>query len=1265
MAVRINERYEIVAMLGEGGMGTAYKVADVLNARHFLTLKGVGPGQSSELVDMLKNEFLLLSDLQHPNLLSVYDFEWAQLITDERDLPDDALEPFENMAFFTAEFVEGVRMDEIPADLKLDNRLRLLFELSSVVAYLHRQGILHRDLKPSNIVVGRLETPSPRLKLLDLGLASAPDAPGPPVGAPLYLAPEVLRGDVAGIPSEVYALGLVAYEVLSGRRPFLEDSAAAIARSRLAGRFPPLDPALPSPLRTLVHAMLAPHPGDRPSIDDVSHTLWTTMGTPGRRDAVGLPFPGAARLTGRRHELEHIDRMLSRHHTSSDASTEPPSGTLILSGPPGIGKTRLLRMLRTKAQIRGYKVIEAACRSGGAAFTALRSLLGPIVLHRPDLMTPEGDVLRAMLSARPPMAYTRLHAKLSINQPFIHITEAIRSLLRLMARESPVMLVLEDLHLSDPESLDVFTSLSLHLKSPRILLVGTAWPSGSADTPFDKAMRRLSRELPEGCFVELRGLDEKEIALLIARSTTRPVPEPEVIKRLERHSRGNPLFLEELLRMSTGYSSLEALLETSALPSAVSEAFREQLLTLLPSTLTVLKGLAVWGTSATEEDVSHVTRQDRSSCSMGLEEAAAGQLIREDGKGYWFWHGSIVQVVEELMKEDERRIYHLRAGQRREKRGEARDLERLSLLVTHFENAGDASRALGYALSGAHVADEQFLARQALTFYEAALRLLPMVNAFTFEATPGVLQLRMNLIRQYVRTGEYDRAESEVNKLFDMSWLFDEPHFHAELKTILGEIAERRGNPALALEHFKHVSSLQSGGSLARTLVRMAGVELRIGRPERSRRYCSQALALLDGAGSKLLMAEIEMQLGRCDARRRRNADALEHYERAQAVYEAARHLPGQAAAHIAMGRLFHTEQRYAQARDAFIQALHLQEQQGDVAGMAGTLERLAAGTWALHDKAAALIYGRRSLDVWRRLGNLHGEAKVLSTLGIIQHSSGAYGPALECATRALECRRRIPGEGELASSYHTLGLLYYEIGALDEARAAELEALAIYQRMKSPIRLNRARQLLGGIAALAGDFEEAHELLTSALEVFREHDDAEMMSDALCFLSDLALRRGRIDEARSRADDALALCPSFDNDALLIQCWIAKARSLRRSDRADVEAVHHMLKTLESRAVKVAIPDIAWQFLEARGRMCLSVRRPLEAVRHLARAVDVIRACYDKLPAALRSIYVRDPRRVAVRLALREAVERARRECLLAPFSSAGVSAGRAEPIP
>lgn len=278
----LSNRYRLEEQVGSGGMGTVWKATDTLLNRS-VAVKLLHPAQMAEPTarERFRTEGRITAGLSHPGIAQVYDYGEG-----------------DGRAFLIMELVVGDPLSQVLREqgpLSADQTLDFVCQAAKALAAAHARGVVHRDIKPGNLLV----TGDGQLKLTDFGIARGDMSvtltqTGMVMGTAQYISPEQASGRPATSASDLYALGVVAYECLAGQPPFTGDSPVALALAHTREEPPELPEHVPADVDGLVSSLLLKDPADRPSsASEVAHTAAVIRSNAG----TGPPTP-ATGFTG-------------------------------------------------------------------------------------------------------------------------------------------------------------------------------------------------------------------------------------------------------------------------------------------------------------------------------------------------------------------------------------------------------------------------------------------------------------------------------------------------------------------------------------------------------------------------------------------------------------------------------------------------------------------------------------------------------------------------------------------------------------------------------------------------------------------------------------------------------------------------------------------------------------------------------------------------------------------------------------------------------
>ncbi|MFN2189923.1 MAG: serine/threonine-protein kinase, partial [Candidatus Promineifilaceae bacterium] len=298
----VDRRYELLELLGRGGMGSVFRARDLLSG-NIVALKRVSVPADEWLPDSdgskeqyltLAQEYQALATLRHPHIISVYDFGFDQ----------------SRRPYFTMEYIEGgCDIVEYGEALPLNSKINLLVQMLQALVYLHRRGIIHRDLKPANAVVI-----DGKVRVLDFGVSvttqqTVEHITHSTAGTMAYLAPEIFKNEPYSRASDLYAFGVIAFQLLTGAFPYTTFSLAVLLHDILEKQVDTTRYGLRPEIADVLNRLLAKERQKR--YDDAQIVIQdlcraSELPTPPESIELRESFLQAAKFVGRKEEMAQL-----------------------------------------------------------------------------------------------------------------------------------------------------------------------------------------------------------------------------------------------------------------------------------------------------------------------------------------------------------------------------------------------------------------------------------------------------------------------------------------------------------------------------------------------------------------------------------------------------------------------------------------------------------------------------------------------------------------------------------------------------------------------------------------------------------------------------------------------------------------------------------------------------------------------------------------------------------------------------------------------
>jgi eukaryotic-like serine/threonine-protein kinase len=1059
-STRIGKRYELQDRIGAGGMGTVYRALDRLTGQR-VALKQVrspedGDGSSSrtESIDRglaLVHEFQTLASLRHPHIISVLDYGFEEVT------PVPGAEP-ERLPYFTMDLLESApSIIDAAATLDVQARLRLIVQVLQALAYLHRRGVLHRDLKPANVLVTKDDTGRPHIKLLDFGLAlltlTGSDAIGASsssaaAGTFAYMAPEVLGGDTATEVSDLYSVGVIAYEMLAGKHPF---SAGNIAQtiSNVLNVVPETTVlGVSDEVQVVLHRLLAKQPDARYQTAGEAITALHTaakLGELAETPAIRESFLQAAQFVGREKEMELLGRALI------DAIEGHGSGWLI-GGESGVGKSRLLNELRTRALVRGALVLrgQASRESTGPYALWIDALRWQTLAAPPDLR--EASVLKIAIPDISDLIGREVPDAPDIDPQAAQarLLAVVGSMFRRVG--TPIVLLFEDLQWAGRDSLALLAHLHSFADDLPLLFLGSYRDDEAPDLPVS---------LPGMKVVRLPRLDAPGIAAL-SESMLGPVGKrQEVIDLLGRETEGNAFFVVEVVRaLAEEAGDLDDIgkkpLPQQVATGGVEELIHRRLERVPEGSRPLLEAAAVIGRFL---DLDLIDRVMLGAAPDAASEArltrqlvgAADAAVFEVQNGRWcFAHDKLREHVLATLPTGRGLELHRKVAEAIEALRPDADKE-AALLAHHWRAAGnDVKEAYYAAIAGTRLCDTSAY-QDALIYLERALTLIRKEGAVKIESQIKQSLIRHQIARAYLALGELDKAQQQQEENLAITTQLGDSRGMTLARRGLGDVYDARGDYASAREQYE------------------------------------SSLFLCQRHGYKDGIARAAHALGRIAEKTGDYPLAMIYQQESITISHAIDDRRGEGDALRALGSISSMQGRYDEAEKYYLQSLDIARELGNRRGMAGALNNLGVNSESQGKYVEAARFYDESLKIKQEIGDRRGAAITMTNIGTAAYTNKDFPTARKMLGDAMTSFEQIGDRQGVADVLNNIALVDYDERNYEVARKKWQDSLTICEEIKDRWGVALAHLNIAKAWREEGDFLRAKNRFLDALQVASE----------------------------------------------------------------------------------------------------------------------------------------------------------------------------------
>jgi predicted ATPase len=1060
----LNNRYRLDEQLGEGGAGVVYKAEDMQLSRTVAIKILIGDRQmADEKLERFRSEARSVARLNHPNIITLYDY------AEEGGRP-----------YLVIEYIPGQDLWELdnsfaPGLMPVEKSVAIINDVLAALDYSHAHRVIHRDLKPENVMI----TPEDQVKVMDFGLAriegqSRLTQDGLVAGTAAYLAPELAIGETGDHRADLYAVGVILYELLTGRRPFSGDDPLTVISQHIhAPVVPPqhYTPSIPDDLQNVILKLLLKQPDDRyQTAGDTAKDLAPIMlrlqsNTSGQavsrtRTIPSLPvqqIPSQAlleridrgKMFGREAELDELKQRWDMVRMG-EYQQQP---LVLISGEAGIGKTRLLRELEVYTGLRdGYRLHGVAReQDAGQPYAIVAAILrnyikeqSAEVLRQQMPGSIAGEVVKLVPLVGEKLGYIQPNAALEPAAERARLLDQVTTFLLNMAYEQPTLLLLDDLHFADPGSLDILELLLRRARESSLLVAGAyRGVALSYSNPANRLITKL--EAQELAYrLPLRRLSQRVVQDMLEGLLGNAVSH-RFMESIYQATEGNPLFIEETIkslavdgqiRLNDGRWEQQ---NTTLfhVPGSIKTVLGKRLDFVKKQTLELLQLAAVIGRSFPLNLLVEASPFDDDVIQWAIEEALSAQLIEvvkivdqplnttslEIVIYYQFQHALIRETLYEELRPLRRRQLHRRVANATEKLARNQTISNPAVLAHHFISGAQDERAVPYLRQAGEQAYKFYANQEAIDHLSQAVDILE-------DIAPELVGADRNYnLRQQFELLSWQRSVSNM----------------------MGD----REQELVALERLQALAEvIDDTEHWIEVLSRLSTYYWHVGKLNEAQATAEKALHL---------------------ARENNN-------------------LQGEQYALERIARVLWT-QRDPEAMDYAAQSMELAQQLNDRV-REGRLTNLIGNIYTdtLRDPDRAAIFFNQALAICRETNNPYEEAWTLWGMGGLAMLTDDFSAALGFLQQARQIAEDIGASLQLGWDIYHMGDAWYNLGDYQQAVEHYRQAQELFDAGQHPRGQIRALISVGAGHMALQQLDVAYEHLEQAMHQAEERNDSGLM---------------------------------------------------------------------------------------------------------------------------------------------------------------------------
>lgn len=1122
------KQYKILEKLGSGGMGEVYKAFDSVLERD-VAIKIMHRHLLSDAAndERFMREARAAARLVHPNVVTIHEVGLAKV-----------------GRYIVMEYVNGRPLTQLLAAegaVSPPRATHFMTQLLSALQRAHALGILHRDIKTDNILVAAND----QIKVLDFGIAKMTTKErltgnGQLLGTIEYMAPEQILGEEVDSRCDLYAAGVVFYQMLTSRLPFPGESPVTIVYKQLNEEpVPPsyynqqISPRLDQIVLRAIHKNKADRWQTAEEFSDELqklHHKTTEVQADSDLDVLN-PQTATAQETLIDDDAEHPlrsvfvgrDREFKKLVNLFGRVSRGKGQTAVILGEAGVGKSTLADRFRSYAQQSHAWVLYGAClyQEGLDAYLPYIDALSRFFNTDSHLLSEEErSQLKGIIREKVPllMEFTeRFSTTFAPPAPGravdpessqTNLFEGIHILVSLLSTIRPVVLIIDDLQWADEASLRLFHYLCRHVAGNRVLLLGIARTDRyelQHDGKPALIVDVLSRMRREGVYEEivLDRLSRESCDRLIDESLASTMLSEDFYLKVYSETKGIPFFVVE---------SLKLLRETGAIvfkdgawydrpddfrlevPDRVEDVFIRRLSGLSDEERETLQVAAVIGHKFDASLLARVIEISKIKLLKSLQRIERElQILSSTEEGFQFEHPMLRDLLYNEIPTALRREYHLMIAAELE-RSHAGDYGALiGEVAQHFRRGGDLGKAIPLLLQAGLRAFDLAAYREASMFFEDFVESVERSSRpWPSDISESDLFFKLGIC--YEETGRLDLSLQSFEKLLALEQRDNHPEGQIRALFRIGRVQDKADNWQEALSTYERCLKMVHEHPVANVLSRVYNnlgiLYFERGNLDQAIEYFTKTLNSVDSEKGEFDRAHALTNLGIIANIRGDFSLALEHYTKALRIYEVKGDRKSEARVYHNIGMTYSDQGEWTKSIEAFDRCLEVADKTEDKQLWALSYLNMGKAYARQENLSQAQAATEKAFKVFKRMGDMLNVAEAYHVFGLIQRARGNYAEAERFLTESIRINEQKEYREGVAETSLSYANLCRDSGRHDVARKFYEKAAATFRKLNLEAKAEQIEKTLECLSA-PGDTEvQVVDLVSGEKKKNTEHHD-------------------------------------------------------------------------------------------------------------------------------------------------------------------------------